>query len=50
MQEEVESLLKNETWELVKLPENESLVASGSLREKKGSLMLRVEGIKQDLL
>ena len=51
MQEEVESLLKNETWDLVKLPEGKrSLVASGSSREKKASPVLRMQDTKQDLL
>ena len=51
MQEEVESLLKNETWELVELPEGKRVISCKWIsREKKGSLVLRVQGIKQDLL
>jgi len=51
MQEKVKSLLKNETWELVKLPEGKRVISCKWIfKRKKGSLVLRVQGIKQDLL
>ena len=51
MQEKVESLLKNEIWELVKLPEGKRVISCKWIfKRKKGSLVLRVQGIKQDLL
>ena len=48
MQDEMQSLEKNYTWELVNLPKKKKMsVANGFSKERNVSLLLKKRGIKQ---
>ena len=50
MQEEMESLHKNGTWDMVRLPKvkKNPFSANGCLRRKKAHHELRMQGTRQD--